>query len=442
MPIVNRRARLARPKIGYRGAVLRSAVVPGVLLGDRYEVVRPIAHGGTSEVFEASDRSLGRRVAVKLYRAGAVEDRQRFEAEVGALAGLNHPALVHLYDAGEHDGAEFLVLELIDGPALSSVLAEHGPLADNAVRSMGEGVADALAYVHQAGIVHRDVTPANILCASDGRPRLADFGIARLLDSSRLTAAAMTVGTAAYMAPEQVEGSDVTPAADVYALGLVLHEALSGRRAFDGVGHEVALARLARDPDVTSDVPVSWHGLLRDMTARQPSARPTAAEVRNRIAVLATTPADREAGGGGVVPLTIAAPSVGDALARTTVIPAAAGGTEVMPAAGLPAAERAVDVERSAVGTWPALSWWPSAWRRHGVAAAVAAAVVVVAVLALAAAGDSSFDELPSPAETVDDETVDTEPVPTMPTTSPPEPAADHDPDGEGKGKGRGKDDD
>lgn len=413
--------------------MLRSAIVPGVVLAERYEVVRRIAQGGMSEVFEATDRLLGRQVAVKVYGAGAVEDRQRFEAEVRVLAGLNHPGLVHLYDAGQHDAGEFLVLELVDGPALATVLAERGALAESGVQGIGEAVADALAYVHQAGIVHRDVTPANILCASDGQPRLADFGIARLLDSSRVTAASMTVGTVAYMAPEQVEGGDVTPAADVYALALVLHEAISGRRAFDGVGHETALARLARDPEVTSAVPARWHDLLRDMTARAPEARPSAAEVRDRIAAVPVSSRATVM----VAPAIAREPAPAGSLDATAVIPSGGhGGTAVMPVGHRPAPS-------GGVGGRSLFAHVSPSWRRRATVAALVLGAIALAVTAIAIEGHGGAPELPR-EPIVEDTPATTDAPATVPTTAAPQIDEDQREDREegGKGRGKGKDDD
>ena len=303
----------------------------GALLGGRYAVTRLIARGGMGDVYEAHDDLLDRPVAVKVFRAEAPTDRRRFEAEIQTLATLSHPNLLHVFDAGEHDGCGFVVLELIDGPSLNAVLAERGTLSPAAVARLGAAIAGALAAAHERGVVHRDVTPANVLCGSDGRPRLADFGIARLLDTARVTAVATTVGTAAYMAPEQVEGREVTPAADIYALALVLVEALTGRVAFPGPAHEAAVARLVRDPDVRSGVPVAWQPLLRSMTARAPGDRPSAAAVVDRLveleAALDAAPDARVISG----PVAVAGSSP-DAHAVTEAV-AAGGGTTVMPAA-------------------------------------------------------------------------------------------------------------
>lgn len=406
---------------------------PGVgsVLAERYEIVRLIARGGMSEVYEATDRVLGRQVAVKLYRVTAVADRRRFDAEVHILASLNHPGLVHLYDAGEHGGDEYVVLELIDGPTLASDLAERGQLPELSLRDLAASVADALAFVHAAGVVHRDVTPSNILRGSDGRARLADFGIARLLDTSRVTAVAHTVGTAAYMAPEQVRGSDVTSAADVYALGLVLLEALTGRRGFTGVGHEVALARLTRDPDVSTGVPDAWRPLLQEMTQRDPQERPTAAEVRDRVAEL---PASTS----GVVaqaPVIVGAMSDVARLAQTAMVPVAGGGTSVMPAVGQPAAP-ATDATQRAARAVGAV--YARQRRTLAIAAGVLAAVLAMG-LAISRENPSPFGDVPGSVTATSDVPITVSTVPTVSTTIPPVTSDPDDATEPARGKGKGK---
>jgi tRNA A-37 threonylcarbamoyl transferase component Bud32 len=420
-----------------------SAPLLGAVLADRYELVRLIARGGMGDVYEAQDRLLRRQVAVKVYRADALADRSRFDAEVHTLAALNHPGLVQVFDAGEHDGDGYVVLELVDGPTLRSMLADHETLSSTEVAALGEAVAAALAYVHGAGVVHRDVTPSNILCGSDGRPRLADFGIARLLDTSRITAVATTIGTAAYMAPEQVEGRDVTPAADVYALGLVLIEALTGRTAFAGVGHEVALARLARDPDVETDVPTEWHALLAAMTARDPGSRPTAAVVSAHLTELAggvaasaiTDPTDAPTAPVAVIAGVAAAGAVGaDAAADSAALTQATalgGGTTVMPAALQPEPEVAPLAASAAVGAAGAdgavRGWgWPR--RRLWVALAVIAAVLLAALASGNDIGVKGPTPTTQPVVVTAPTTLPTTTAP--PQTQPPRPA---------KGKGHGK---
>ena len=221
-----------------------------------------------AQVLRARDTLLGRDVAVKVFRDDL--DRDRARAEMQTLAGLDHPRLVQVHDAG----TGYLVMELVDGPNLA---AHCGSLTPDEIADIGADVAEALSYVHARGVVHRDVKPANVLLSPTGA-KLADFGIARIVDSARQTGTGLTVGTAPYLAPEQVTGMPVGPPADVYALGLVLLECLTGRREYDGGAVECALARLHRQPEVPV-LPGPWSPLLRAMTARNPDDRPTAAEV-------------------------------------------------------------------------------------------------------------------------------------------------------------------
>jgi tRNA A-37 threonylcarbamoyl transferase component Bud32 len=249
-----------------------------VVFAGRYELRELIARGGMADVHRAFDRSLGREVAVKVFR-GEIGEVRRFRDEIRMLATFEHPNLVQLLDAGEHEGLPFLVLSLVDGPTLARRLDEQGVLPPGEVTALAADVSRALAYIHAAGVVHRDVKPSNILLAPDGRALLGDFGVARLLESTSATQTGMVVGTARYLSPEQAAGEEVTTAADVYALGLVLFECLLGRAAFEGTQAEIAFARLQRDPDVPSDLPAPWPELLRSMTRRDPTQRPSAAHV-------------------------------------------------------------------------------------------------------------------------------------------------------------------
>jgi hypothetical protein len=199
------------------------------------------------------------------------------EGEV--LTGIRHVGLVAVRDCGiDRDGCPFVVMDFVEGESLS-VRVWRGPLPAAVVVDLGAVLAAALAHVHARGIVHREVKPGNVLIDEAGRPWLADCGIARFVDATRVTATGVVHGTAAYMAPEQVRGEAVGPAADVYALGLVLLEAITGRREYEDGGLETALARLDRIPYVPSDVPDPLGTTLRRMTLTEPTDRPSAAEV-------------------------------------------------------------------------------------------------------------------------------------------------------------------
>ncbi|GGW42592.1 serine/threonine protein kinase [Streptomyces lucensis JCM 4490] len=229
-----------------------------------------------ADVYEGVDTRLGRPVAVKVFRPGSEpQSEDRHAAEAVLLARLEHPGLVTVYDTGCHDDRAYLVMQLVDGPTLRGLLT-RGALPEGRVARLGTALARALAHVHGAGIVHRDVKPSNVLLDAAGAPHLADFGIARLANATRRTAPDVLTGTAAYLAPEQVEGGHVGAAADVYALGLVLLECLKGELEYQGNPLEAAIARLHRPPRVPAGLCPELAELLRAMTARDPGARPDA----------------------------------------------------------------------------------------------------------------------------------------------------------------------
>lgn len=260
------------------------------VFGGRYRVTGTLGHGGMASVYRAVDEQLGREVAVKVFRIGPVDrgERARAEAEIQTLATLRAPELVTLYDAAldDVDGDSYLVMELVPGSDLATRLRE-GPLDPATAARLGAQVADGLAAVHAQGIVHRDVKPANVLLESDGRHvKLADFGIALLRDASRVTGTGTVMGTAAYLAPEQVLAKEITGKADVYSLGLVLLECMTGRQPFPGSAVESATARLTRSPEIDRQLPTAWRTLLHVMTAQDPAERPTAAEAAERLRAL------------------------------------------------------------------------------------------------------------------------------------------------------------
>jgi len=269
-------------------------VPPQVVVADRYRLCGVLGQGGAAVVHEATDTRLERQVAVKLLRDSSRDqaERLRFVAEARLLGGLSHPHLVRVLDAGVDRSVPYLVLELVHGPTLAELMADPATeIAPVRLAELGAEVALALAHVHSVGIVHRDVKPGNVLVSPEGRAKLADFGIARLVDdTSHYTRTGHLVGTVAYVAPEQVAGEPATPAVDVYALGLVLLEGLTGARAYAGTSVESALARLSRQPDIPPSLPPGWRPLLVAMTARDPQRRPTAAQVADRLRALASEP--------------------------------------------------------------------------------------------------------------------------------------------------------
>ncbi len=267
----------------------RTVDMAGSVLGGRYRITDLICRGGMASVFRAVDEVLPREVAVKLLPPGAADPevmlRQR--NEIDTLASLNHHALVTLFDIGteptENGERAFLVMELVDGPNLRDVLTE--PMDPKQVALIGADLAEALHYMHGRGIVHRDIKPANILLAPSDLPdrrfraKLADFGIARLMDGSRFTSTGLVIGTANYLSPEQASGRTVGPLSDVYSFGLVLLESLTGQQAFPGTSLETVTARLAGPPVIPGSVGPEWGALLSRMTAMNPDDRPQPLDV-------------------------------------------------------------------------------------------------------------------------------------------------------------------
>lgn len=260
--------------------------LPATLGSGRYAIESLIGCGGSGEVYRARDRRLGRVVALKVFPPGVAEaeDVRRWR-EVRTLAGLDHDRLVRIYDVGEHDTRPFFVMQLVEGDNLQVRLRTSTYDVPGMLR-LGVGVASGLAHVHAHGVVHRDVKPANVLLDGNGDAYLTDFGIATRIGAAAITEAGVVLGTAPYLAPEQVRGEPVGAAADVYSLGLVLMEAFSGRREYPGEVVESATARLHRRPEPPADLPDDVAELLRAMTADDPAARPGALAVATRLEAL------------------------------------------------------------------------------------------------------------------------------------------------------------
>ena len=288
-------------------AVPSAAVVAG-----RYRLDALIGRGGTAEVWRATDLSLDRVVALKLVTVDHDESSARAADEAKTLARLSHPSLVQVYDAGtDNAGRPWVVMELVEGETLADAM-RRGPLSVVRITEIGAAVAEALDHVHAQGLVHRDVKPANVLLRRSGGAKLTDFGIARLVDAARVTSTGLMVGTAAYLAPEQVTGEQVGAPADVYALGLVLLEALTGVREYDGPAVEAAMARLHRSPAMPTSLPDGYADLLTAMTSRYPEDRPTAGQVGQALRGLLA--------GGSVTTVLPQAVTQTQALPRTTAL--------------------------------------------------------------------------------------------------------------------------
>lgn len=261
----------------------------GLTLCDRYHLDELIGSGGMAQVWAATDEVLGRRVAVKVLHPHLAGDQAfvaRFRQEAVAAARLSNPGIVGVYDTCSDGVHEAIVMELLDASTLRSHLDEHGALdADTTVR-IALRLLDALEAAHRAGLVHRDVKPSNILLCRDGRVKIADFGIAKADDTTELTQEGTLVGTATYLSPEQLLGNDVDGRADLYSLGIVLYECLTGRVPFHGdTGAAVALARLHSDPvdprRVKADVPPRVAAAVMRSLQRDPDDRfDSAADLR------------------------------------------------------------------------------------------------------------------------------------------------------------------
>ncbi|MFJ7750317.1 GAF domain-containing serine/threonine-protein kinase [Arthrobacter sp. NPDC097144] len=283
----------------------------GALLGGRYRLENMIGAGSMGTVHRARDEFLDRNVAVKLVRSGAStpEEQQQIDVEAKVLARLNHHSLVTLLDAGTHlrtgdrtsGSAEehqvYLVMELVSGPDLRRRL-QDGPLHPRNVAQLGYDLAVGLDYMHGEGVVHRDVKPANIMLfdyrGDDTRLRakLTDFGVALIARDPQPQSGTFT-GTAAYMSPEQARGDAVGPESDIYSLGLVLLQCLTGVSAYPGPALESAVARLLRPPAIPQSVEEGFRVLLRAMTALEPQDRPSAHEASLALYELAVAPRSR-----------------------------------------------------------------------------------------------------------------------------------------------------
>ena len=238
-----------------------------------------IASGGMADVWQGTDDVLQRNVAVKVMRADPDNEEifaERFRDEALHSAALLHPNITTLFDYGEDDHLSYLVMELVQGLPLSAILREQGALQPDTVRSVLGQAALALGTAHEAGVVHRDVKPANILVREDGLVKLTDFGIARAMDAIGHTRVGEMLGTPNYISPEQAVGQQATGASDLYALGVVAHEMLTGERPFDrGTPIATALSHVNEPPPpLGDDVPEDIRDVVEALLQKDPAARP------------------------------------------------------------------------------------------------------------------------------------------------------------------------
>ena len=258
-------------------------ISPGVSLGGRYRLDERIAGGGMGDVWRGTDEVLGRTVAVKILLPALLDEpgfAERFRGEARTMATVNHPGVVDIYDYGSDQQLAFLVMEYVEGDALSRTLSRVGRLTPARTMALVAQAADALQAAHANGIVHRDVKPGNLLVRPNGTLVLTDFGIARSALVGQLTVAGAVLGTASYISPEQASGATATAASDVYALGVVAYQCLSGHRPFDGATPvEIAMKHVRDTPrPLPGDIPPAVRAIVERALAKDPTARwPTAA---------------------------------------------------------------------------------------------------------------------------------------------------------------------
>ena len=251
----------------------------GITLGGRFQLTTRIAIGGMGEVWKAKDLVLGRIVAIKVLKEEYTGDPgflQRFRAEARHTALLNHVGIANVFDYGEEEGSAYLVMELVPGQPLSTIIEREQVLSPDRTLSMIAQTARALAVAHAQGLVHRDVKPGNLLITPDGRVKVTDFGIARLADQVPLTQTGQVMGTAQYLAPEQATGQTATGQSDIYSLGVIGYECLSGHRPFSGESQiAIALAQVNdAPPPLPESLPAPVRALLMSMLAKDPKDRP------------------------------------------------------------------------------------------------------------------------------------------------------------------------
>ncbi|WP_017792671.1 protein kinase domain-containing protein [Leucobacter salsicius] len=347
----------------------------GITFGGRYELSSRIAVGGMGEVWKASDSIIGRTVAIKILKDEYMGDPgflERFRAEARHAALVNHEGIANVFDYGEEQGSAYIVMELVPGEPLSAIIEREGRIPANRVLGIVAQTATSLQAAHDAGLVHRDIKPGNLLITPEGRVKITDFGIARIADQVPLTATGQVMGTVQYLAPEQASGHTATAATDIYSLGIVAYECLAGKRPFTGESQvAIAMAQINdTPPELPADVPEHVRNLVYACLAKDAAGRPaTAAKLAQAATALHRGDVQLAASYvpqimGQQDPATMVLPNTPGADAPTTALPqtAALAGAGV---AGTPMGgdltdlpedgEEPVKKKRSA-WTWPLIS--------------------------------------------------------------------------------------
>lgn len=391
---------------------------PDDLIADRYRLLERIAAGGMGEVWRAHDETLDRDVAVKVLLPASAQDEgfvERFRAEARLSSQLSHPNVGTVHDFGEHDGQAFLVMELMTGVPLSTLISERAPMPEAEVTEILHQTALALQAAHEAGVVHRDVKPANIVVDPQGYAKLTDFGIARALGEASLTQTGEVLGTPHYLAPEQAKGAQAGPLSDVYALAVVGYEMLTGERPFSGESMvATALAHVSQPaPQLSDDVEEPLRTTVMAALAKDPAQRPqSAAEFADALRLPAgQVPEHLRAGAAAAVTPTIVGTPLDlapDEPLPTSVIPTSAP-------LGVAVAEARTSSTDDAVEPEP---------REHDprrpawLIPVAAAAVVLVVVVAAIALGDRGTARTPAGTQPPSSSVSATTTPPTTPTTT------------------------
>lgn len=258
-----------------------------VILNNRYRILGLVGEGGMAKVYKAEDRLLERAVAVKVLREQYASDQafvERFRQEARSAAGLAHPNIVSVYDVGIDGNWNYIVMEYVEGPSLKDLILQGAPFTNVRAVDIGLQILSALSFAHEKGIVHRDIKPQNILISSNGTAKVTDFGIARAATGAQLTETGVVLGTVHYFSPEQARGDTATPASDIYAIGVVLYEMLTGRLPFQGDSTlAIALKHVQEQPQPPSKInpriPPSIENIIVKAMAKEPAARYPSAEV-------------------------------------------------------------------------------------------------------------------------------------------------------------------